>query len=190
MTADTGADDDVTDDSAATAPGGPADGDGSGEEDADRAAATEASEDGSDHAAAGATDHAAAGGSGTTVDPDDVAAIDEEVEALREELDALETRIDEKTVHRDDVRSELRRYVRKRQRRGHATGWGPYLVLLYGTVMTVAAFFYLGDLAAIFAMFVIWLSTLGLYVFMAVLGSFLTAGRKAAGLRDLVGKFR
>ncbi|WP_123535831.1 ribonuclease BN [Halosimplex salinum] len=114
----------------------------------------------------------------------------EEVEELRAELDALRERIDEKTVHRDDIRAELRRYVRKRQRRGHATGWGPYLVLLYGTAMTVAAFWYLAGWAAVAAMLVIWLSTLGLYVFMVVVGSFLAAGRKAAGLRDLVGKFR
>ncbi|WP_436927756.1 ribonuclease BN [Halosimplex amylolyticum] len=114
----------------------------------------------------------------------------DEVAELREELDALRTRIDEKTVHRDDIRAELRRYVRKRQRRGHATGWGPYVVLLYGTAMTVAAFYYLGNWAAVAAMLVVWLSTLGLYVFMVVVGSFLAAGRKAAGLRDLVGKFR
>ena len=114
----------------------------------------------------------------------------DEVAQLREELEALRTRIDERTVHRDDIRSELRRYVRKRQRRGHATGWGPYVVLLYGTVMTVSAFYYLANWAAVAAMLVVWLSTLGLYVFMVILGSFLAVGRKAAGLRDLVSKFR
>ncbi|MFB6139372.1 MAG: ribonuclease BN [Halosimplex sp.] len=114
----------------------------------------------------------------------------EEVAELREELAALRTRIDEKTVHRDDIREELRRYVRKRQRRGHATGWGPYLVLLYGTAMSIGAFYYLSNWAAVAAMVVVWLSTLGLYVFMVIVGSFLVAGRKAAGLRDLVGKFR
>jgi len=131
------------------------------------------------------------------VDPEDVAAVaaalddlDGDVSELADDLDDLETRIDEKTVHRDDIRSELRRYVRKRQRRGHATGWGPYLVLLYGTAMTVAAFFYLGDIWAIVAMLVIWLSTLGLYVFMLVLGAFLGVGRRLAGLRDLAGKIR
>jgi len=131
------------------------------------------------------------------IDPEDVAAIaaalenlDGDVSELADDLDDLETRIDEKTVHRDDIRSELRRYVRKRQRRGHATGWGPYLVLLYGTAMTVAAFFYLGDLWAVVAMLVIWLSTLGLYVFMLVIGAFLGVGRRVAGLRDLAGKFR
>lgn len=114
----------------------------------------------------------------------------DDVAELREELEALQTRLDEKTVHRDDIRSELRRYVRKRQRRGHATGWGPYLVLLYGTAMTIGAFYYLGGLVALAAMVVIWLSSLGLYVFMVVMSSFLVAGRKAAGLRDLVEKFR
>jgi Flp pilus assembly protein TadB len=114
----------------------------------------------------------------------------DDVEDLRAELEALRTRIDEKTVHRDDIRAELRRYVLRRQRRGHATGWGPYLVLLYGTAMTIGAFYYLSNWAAVAAMLVVWLSTLGLYVFMVVVGSFLAAGRKAAGLRDLVGKFR
>lgn len=114
----------------------------------------------------------------------------DDVAELREELEALQTRLDEKTVHRDDIRSELRRYVRKRQRRGHATGWGPYVVLLYGTAMTLGAFYYLTNWAAVAAMLVVWLSTLGLYVLMVILGSFLAAGRTAAGLRDLVGRLR
>jgi len=140
----------------------------------------------------GADDDSAAGDE-RTASPSpgsEEAGVDAEVAELREELDALRTRIDEKTVHRDDLRAELRRYVRKRQRRGHATGWGPYLVLLYGTAMTIGAFYYLNNWAAVAAMLVVWLSTLGLYVFMVVLGSFLAAGRKAAGLTDLVRKFR
>jgi Flp pilus assembly protein TadB len=140
----------------------------------------------------GADDDSAAGDE-RTASPSpgsEAAGVDADVDELREELDALRTRIDEKTVHRDDVREELRRYVRKRQRRGHATGWGPYLVLLYGTAMTIGAFYYLNNWAAVAAMLVVWLSTLGLYVFMVVLGSFLAAGRKAAGLADLARKFR
>mgnify|MGYP000112016629 CR=1 FL=1 len=179
MTADTGADDD-------DAPG-----DGSAADPSDRAGT-----DDSEPAADAASD-ASTAERRSEVDPADVAALaealdglDGDVSDLASELEDLETRIDEKTVHRDDIRSELRRYVRKRQRRGHATGWGPYLVLLYGTAMTVAAFFYLGDLWAIVAMLVIWLSTLGLYVFMLVLGAFLGVGRRLAGLRDLAGKLR
>ncbi|MFB6087949.1 MAG: hypothetical protein ABEJ85_05460 [Haloarculaceae archaeon] len=114
----------------------------------------------------------------------------EDVGAIREDLDALAERIDERTVHREDLEGELRRYVRKRVRRGHATGWGPYLVLLYGTVMTVAAFYYLGDPWAIFAMFVVWLSTLGMFVFMVVVGSVLGVGKRLGSLRDLLGKIR
>jgi hypothetical protein len=114
----------------------------------------------------------------------------EAVASLRADLEDLETRIDEKTVHRDDLRAELQRYVRRRQRRGHATGWGPYLVLLYGTLMTMGAFYYLGDWAAIAAMVIVWLSTLGLYVFMIVLGTTLGAGRKLFSLRDVVSKLR
>ncbi|WP_415379755.1 ribonuclease BN [Halosimplex sp. TS25] len=170
MTADTGADDDAStgeDEPTASPDPDPA---------ADRAAGTDGGSAG-ERGGPDARDTADRGA------PDEVAE-------LRDELEALRTRIDEKTVHRDDIRSELRRYVRKRQRRGHATGWGPYLVLLYGTAMTVAAFYYLGNWVAVAAMLVVWLSTLGLYVFMVVVSSFLAAGRKAAGLRDLVGKFR
>ena len=118
---------------------------------------------------------------------DDLAA---ELADLEDEVDGVRTRLDEKTVHRDEIRDELKRYVRKRQRRGHATGWGPYLVLLYGTAMTVAAFYYLNDWAAVAAMGVVWLSTLGLYVVMVLVGLGLGAVRKLGGLRDLVGRFR
>ncbi|WEL20168.1 Ribonuclease BN [Halorhabdus sp. BNX81] len=93
-----------------------------------------------------------------------------EIEELREEIDRLEDEIDDRTVHRDHVESDLRRYVRRRVRRGHARGWGPYLVLLYGTVMTLGAFHFLGGGWAILAMLVIWLSTLGLYALMLLVG--------------------
>ncbi|WP_436907656.1 ribonuclease BN [Halosimplex marinum] len=146
---------------------------------------------GADDDSAAGDERTASAGSTTSPSPgSEEAGVDAEVAELREELESLRTRVDEKTVHRDDIREELRRYVRKRQRRGHATGWGPYLVLLYGTAMTVGAFYYLNNWAAVAAMLVVWLSTLGLYVFMVVLGSFLAAGRKAAGLTDLLGKFR
>ena len=98
----------------------------------------------------------------------DVAALGAEVEALREELDA-------KTVSRDDLEADLRQYVRARQRRGKARGWGPYLVLLYGTGMTLGAFAYLSGGWAILAMLVVWLSTLGLYTLMVLLGVGVTA---------------
>jgi hypothetical protein len=131
------------------------------------------------------------------VDPERVAAMAKELvdtrEALaatREELDELESRVDDKTVHRDDVTAELRRYVRARQRRGHATGWGPYLVMLYGTAMTLGAFYYLGGPWAVAAMLVIWLSTLGLYVFAFVVGATVAAGRTVGRLRDLASQFR
>jgi len=93
----------------------------------------------------------------------DVAALGAEVAALREELDA-------KTVSRDDLEAELRQYVRARQRRGKARGWGPYLVLLYGTGMTIGAFAFLSGGWAILAMVVVWLSTLGLYTLMVLFG--------------------
>ncbi|WP_248904142.1 YihY/virulence factor BrkB family protein [Halocatena marina] len=106
-------------------------------------------------------------------EPFDVESDDDleaEVRRLREQLREFEEDIDDRTVHRDELESDLKRYVRRRARRGKARGWGPYLVLLYGTAMTIGAFFYLAGLWAILAMIIIWLSTLGLYVFMIVVG--------------------
>jgi membrane protein len=93
----------------------------------------------------------------------DIVELDAEVRALRE-------RLEEKTVSRSALESDLKGYVRSRVRRGHARGWGPYLVLLYGTVMTVAAFYLLRGGWAILAMVVVWLSTLGLYTLMVLAG--------------------
>jgi len=95
---------------------------------------------------------------------------DVDVAELRAEIDALQERIDERTLHRDEIERDLKRYVRKRVRRGHATGWGPYLVLLYGTVMTLGAFYFLSGWVAVASMLVIWLSTLGLYALMLLVG--------------------
>jgi len=111
-----------------------------------------------------------------TADDRDEAAPD--VAALGAEVAALRDRLEERTVSRDDLEADLRRYVRARLRRGHARGWGPYLVLGYGTAMTVGAFYFLEGGWAILAMVVIWLSTLGLYALMLLLG----AGIAAAGL--------
>ena len=104
-------------------------------------------------------------------DPDVSARItQEDIDELRRELDEMEDRLENRTVHRDEIERDLKKYVRSRVRRGHATGWGPYLVLLYGTVMTLGAFVFLGGGWAILAMLVIWLSTLGLYTLMILVG--------------------
>ena len=124
------------------------------------------------------------------VDPERVEYLASELADLQEEVEGLESRVADKTVHRNDIEAELRRYVRARQRRGHATGWGPYLVLLYGVVMTLGAFYYLGGIWAILAMIVVWLSTLGLYVVMAALSTGITVTRRVAALRGLIGRFR
>lgn len=98
----------------------------------------------------------------------DIAELDREVEQLRE-------RLDERTVDRTAIESDLERYVRRQLRRGHARDWGPYLVLLYGTGMTLGAFYFLSGGWAILAMLVVWLSTLGLYALMLVVGAGLAA---------------
>jgi len=97
---------------------------------------------------------------------------DEELAQLREEFESFRDDVEDRTLHRDEIKSDLQRYVRRRMRRGHARGWGPYIVLLYGTIMTLGAFYYLQDqgLWAVLAMLVIWLSTLGLYVVMVLVG--------------------
>jgi len=105
--------------------------------------------------------------------PDDLSdeQLREQLEELYDELDRFERRIDDRTVHREEIERDLKRYVRRQVRRGKASGWGPYLVLLYGTLMTLGAFFYLSGGWAILAMLVIWLSTLGLYVLMLIVGT-------------------
>jgi len=126
-------------------------------------------------------------GGARTDDRDDVAA---ELDEIREELDEFEDRIDERTVHRDEIESDLERYVRGRVRRGHARGWGPYLVLLYGTVMTLGAFYFLGGGWAVLAMLVIWLSTLGLYTLMVLVGITTNVLGLPGRIRDRIRDFR
>lgn len=123
----------------------------------------------------------------TTESDDD---LESEIAELRSQLKAFEAQVDERTVHRDDIKADLKRYVRKRARRGKVRGWGPYLVLLYGTAMTIGAFHYLTGVWAVLAMVVIWLSTLGLYVFMLVVGLGLNLLGVPGRLRDRIGSFR
>jgi membrane protein len=116
------------------------------------------------------------------------ALTDEELRELREEFESFREDIEGRTLHRDEVRSDLKQYVRRRMRRGHARQWGPYIVLLYGTIMTLGAFYYLEGVWAVLAMLVIWLSTLGLYAVMIAVGVTLTAtglpGRLVDRVRD------
>ncbi len=111
----------------------------------------------------------------------DIGELATEVRDLRADLDA-------KTVSRSDLEGDLKQYVRRRLRRGKARGWGPYLVLLYGTLMTLGAFYWLSGGWAILAMVVVWLSTLGLYVLMVLFGMGFNAvglpGRLAEAVRD------
>jgi YihY family inner membrane protein len=101
----------------------------------------------------------------------DIGEIDDRVDELRAEFDAFESDVRDRTVEKPTVESDLKRYVRSKMRRGHARGWGPYLVLLYGTVMTLGAFYlFQSDWLAILAMLIIFLSTLGLYVVFVVVG--------------------
>lgn len=114
---------------------------------------------------------------------------EEDLEDLEERIESFEDEIEDRTVHREELERELKGYVRKRTRRGRARGWGPYLVLLYGTAMTLGAFFFLGSLLAVLAMIIIWLSTLGLYALMVLIGATSTAlglpGRIARRLGQL-----
>ncbi len=55
---------------------------------------------------------------------------DEELQELREEFESFREDIEGRTLHRDEVRSDLKQYVRRRMRRGHARQWGSYIVLL------------------------------------------------------------
>ncbi|MDZ7746739.1 MAG: YihY/virulence factor BrkB family protein [Halobacteriales archaeon] len=111
---------------------------------------------------------------------------DEELRELRERLAEFEDEVEERTVTRDDLERDLKRYVRRKLRSGKARGWGPYLVLLYGTAMTLGAFTQLSGPWAILAMLVIWLSTLGLYALMLIVGGGLSAAQLPFKLRDTI----
>ena len=113
----------------------------------------------------------------------DIGVVAREVRDLRDELD-------EKTVSRSDLENDLKSYVRWRLRRGKARGWGPYLVLLYGTAMTLGAFYWLEGGWAILAMIVIWLSTLGLYVLMVLFGVTISVTGVPGRMLDVVRNLR
>ncbi|UPV75457.1 YihY/virulence factor BrkB family protein [Halorussus limi] len=120
----------------------------------------------------------------------DIVELRDELRELRADVESFEEDIETRTVEKPEVESELKQYVRKRMRRGHARGWGPYLVLLYGTAMTIAAFFWLEQFWAIFAMAVIWLSTLGLYALMVMLGFGVGVMSLPGRISDRIGNLR
>jgi membrane protein len=124
----------------------------------------------------------------STVEPESVDY--EDFAELRRELERIEEDIDDRTVHREDIEADLKRYVRRQTRSGHARGWGPYLVLLYGTVMTLGAFYLLSGVWAILAMLVIWLSTLGLYTVMVMVGMTVSALAIPGRIRDFLSELR
>ncbi|MFB6154116.1 MAG: YihY/virulence factor BrkB family protein [Halodesulfurarchaeum sp.] len=132
----------------------------------------------------GSTDAARDGEPESVDSPDGLPDITE----LARDVEAIRTRLEQRTVDRDDLEGDLRQYVRQRVRQNHARGWGPYLVLLYGTLMTIGAFYYLSGGWAILAMLVVWLSTLGLYTLMVLVGMGLgvasAPGRLAEWLRS------
>ncbi|WP_306053588.1 YihY/virulence factor BrkB family protein [Natronococcus wangiae] len=121
---------------------------------------------------------------------DDPAALREEIERLRDRVDEFEEGVESRTVGKESLEAELKQYVRRRVRRGHAHGWGPYLVLLYGTAMAIAAFYFLTGGWAILAMFVVWTSTLGVYVLMVLFGAGLSLLGVPGRLRDRVSEWR
>ena len=127
-----------------------------------------------DDGSSGGGADATAADDGDRVEPrgaPDIGDLDDRLAELRAEFDAFEADIEDRTVDRPALKADLERYVRRKLRRGHARGWGPYLVLLYGTVMTLGAFYWLqNDWLAILAMLIIFLSTLGLYTLFVIVG--------------------
>jgi len=122
---------------------------------------------------------------------DDPEVLREEIERLREDLESFEADIDRRTVERESLKGDLKRYIRRKRWRGHAHGWGPYLVLLYGTIMTLGAFYLIASSwAAVAAMFVIWTSTLGVYVLMVLFGTGISVLGVPGRLRDRVSEYR
>ncbi|WP_226007653.1 YihY/virulence factor BrkB family protein [Natrinema salinisoli] len=120
----------------------------------------------------------------------DAAALREEIERLRDRVDAFEDNVEDRTVRKESLESELKRYVRRRVRRGHAHDWGPYLVLLYGTAMSIAAFYFLEGIYAILSMLVVWTSTLGVYVLMVLFGFGISLLGLPGRVRNVIGDRR
>ena len=120
----------------------------------------------------------------------EIERLEEEVYSVRGELSRFERAVENRTVKKPALEGELKRYVRQRMRRSRARGWGPYLVLLYGTAMTIGAFYFLAGAWAILAMIVVWLSTLGLYVVMLVVGGIFSIVGVPFRIRDMVSRRR
>jgi YihY family inner membrane protein len=118
----------------------------------------------------------------------DISELEDRLDEVRADLDAFESDVRDRTVDKPDFEAELKRYVRRQLRRGKARGWGPYLVLLYGTAMTLGAFYFLEGGWAILAMLILFLSTLGLYVLFVMVGLGLNVlsvpARAADAVRD------
>ncbi|MFC6719142.1 YhjD/YihY/BrkB family envelope integrity protein [Natrialbaceae archaeon GCM10025810] len=171
-------------------PAGNREGSGTG---ADERAETTAGADATTNAdTAASADTTAATSSRTRDRADDPEVLREEIERLRDRLESFEADVEDRTVDKPSLEADLKRYVRRRVRRGHATGWGPYLVLLYGTAMTVAAFYFLADSAwaAVAAMLVVWTSTLGVYVLMVLFGAGISLLGLPGRLRNAIGERR
>ncbi|WP_339102434.1 YihY/virulence factor BrkB family protein [Haloterrigena salinisoli] len=157
--------------------------------------ATGADEGATDDRAGTATESTEAGSSRrrsarTRDRSEDPEALREEIERLRDRVDSFEDNVERRTVRKESLESELKRYVRRKQRRGHATDWGPYLVLLYGTAMSIGAFYFLEGGWAILAMLVVWTSTLGVYVLMVLFGFGISVLGLPGRVRDMVGERR
>lgn len=114
----------------------------------------------------------------------DVTELADDVEELRAEFERFESDIDRRTVDRPQLEADLKAYVRSRMRQGKARGWGPYLILLYGTAMSLGAFYWLSGWAAIAAMLVAFTSSLGIYVIFVLFGGIIGAATTAAGIAD------
>lgn len=120
----------------------------------------------------------------------DIEDLADRVDDVRADVDEFRSDVEDRTVDRPELEADLKRYVRRRMRRGHARGWGPYLVLLYGTVTTLGAFYLLNDLIALVAMVIVFLSTLGLYVLFVLVGVGLSLLEKPARAVEAVRRFR
>ena len=114
----------------------------------------------------------------------DVNELADDVEELRAELERFESDVDERTVDRPQLEADLKAYVRSRMRQGKARGWGPYLILLYGTAMSLGAFYWLTGWVAVAAMLVAFTSSLGIYVIFVLFGGVIGAATTAAGVAD------
>jgi hypothetical protein len=105
--------------------------------------------------------------------------------ALRTDIARTVSELNEHLNNQDQeqIEQDLKQYIRTRQRHNSARKRGPYLVLLYGISMTIAAFYFLHGWIAVYAMLIAGFSIIGIFSF-SIMANYMNK------MRDVSGAFR